>query len=89
VDWVVSQQVLNAADAASLAAAGGTPGNAGSVGGHFGLGTHVFLGDVVALSIELRDYLYSARIGNLEERKIQNQLFLELGLSFFLGRTAR
>jgi outer membrane beta-barrel protein len=86
IDWVVSQEVLNAADAASLARTGGTPGNAGSLGGHLGLGTHIFLGEVVALNIELRDYLYSTHVGNLDERKLQNQLFLELGVSFFIGR---
>jgi outer membrane beta-barrel protein len=89
VDYVASQEVLNASDAALTAAAGGKPGTAGSLGGHFGLGTHIFLGDVVALSLELRDYLYSTHVGNLDERKIQNQLFLELGVSFFLGRSAR
>jgi len=88
VDWVASQEVLNAADAAAKAAAGGSPGTAGSVGGHLGLGTHIFLGEVVAISVELRDYLYSTHVGNLDERKLQNQLFLELGVSFFLGRQA-
>jgi len=35
--------------------------------------------------LQLRDYLYFTDVGNLGERKLQNQIFLEIGFSFFIG----
>jgi outer membrane beta-barrel protein len=85
LDWIVFQDVLSAADAEALAQAGGTPGTTGAPAIHLGIGSHVFVGRSMAVVLQLRDYLYFAEIGNLQERKLQNQLFLELGFSFFLG----
>lgn len=85
IDYVSSQKVLSAAEAQALAASGGSPGTVGSFGGHVGLGTHVFLGQLVGIAVELKDYLYAVKVGNLDETKLQNQLFLELGVSFFIG----
>jgi outer membrane beta-barrel protein len=89
VDWIVAQKVLSAAEAGALAAAGGSPGTVGAPGVHLGLGTHVFLGSWVALALQLKDYLYFADVGNLQESKLQNQLFVEIGVSFFLGGKGR
>ena len=85
VDWIVSQAVLSASDAEARAAAGGTPGTVGSPGIHLGIGSHVFVGRSLAVVLQLRDYLYFTDVGNLGERKLQNQIFLELGFSFYLG----
>jgi len=88
-DWIVFQKVLSSAEAEAAALAGGSPGTTGAPGIHLGIGSHIFLGRSLALALQLRDYLYLADIGNLGEQKIQNQLFLELGLSFFIGGAAR
>ena len=37
----------------------------------------------------MRDYLYSARIGNTGESQLQSQLFVDLGLSFLFPTSAR
>jgi len=85
VDWVASREVLAAADAEALAAAGGSPGTVGAPAIHLGIGSHVFVGRSLAVVLQLRDYLYFTDVGNLGERKLQNQIFLEIGFSFFIG----
>jgi len=77
------------ADVIQYAAPGGTSTFTG--GGHIGLGERIVFNDFLALRIELRDYMYGATV-NLEKEsgdglqtQFQNQLMLELGLSFFLG----
>lgn len=85
VDFIDSQKVLSAAEASQVAASGGSPGTVGAMGGHLGIGTHVFFASFAAVTLELRDYLYFTEIGNLAANKLQNQIFLELGVSFFLG----
>jgi outer membrane beta-barrel protein len=63
--------------------AGADPGTRSTFGGHAGLGARIFLGRSMALRLEVKDYLY--RVDVLGESTLQNQLFTELGLSFFLG----
>ncbi|HTP49342.1 MAG TPA: outer membrane beta-barrel domain-containing protein [Anaeromyxobacteraceae bacterium] len=89
VDWIQSQKALSASQAASVAASGGSPGEAGAPGVHVGLGTHVFFASFAALTVELKDYLYFADVGNLASKELQNQIFLELGVSFFIGGSGR
>ncbi len=57
-------------------------------GGHFGLGVRVYFSEFVAARLEFRDYLYRVSVPNWQEgggakRDLQNQLFTELGVSFF------
>jgi outer membrane beta-barrel protein len=56
-------------------------------GFHFGLGERIFFTPSIALRVEVRDYLYSAKIPQLGDAtsKLENQLMLELGVSFFVG----
>jgi outer membrane beta-barrel protein len=83
-DWISYDEVLSADQAnPPPAGAGQTPSRASSIGGHVGLGMRLFLSRLLALRFEVKDYLYSAHIGNLDKSQLQNQLFLELGLSFF------
>lgn len=78
-DWVSYDEVLSAA----VAATGKSPGGASSIGGHLGLGMRLFLSRLMALRLEVKDYVYKADIGNLDKSQLQSQLFVELGLSFF------
>jgi outer membrane beta-barrel protein len=77
-DWIRYRGVQSATDAN----AGADPGVQSTFGAHVGLGTRVFLGRTTALRIEVKDYLYRAPV--LGSNTIQNQLFTEIGLSFFL-----
>ncbi len=67
----------------------GIPGGstATAIAGTFGIGQRYVLGRNLALRAELRDYLYSAQTVTLGDAnsKIENQLMLELGLSYFVG----
>ncbi len=58
------------------------PGNATSPGGHLGVGGRIFLASFMALRLELKDLIYS--VPHLPSGKLQNQLFADVGLSFFL-----
>jgi len=89
VDWIDYQKVLSAEQASQVAKSGGSPGTTGAPGIHLGLGTHVFFASFAAVTVELRDYLYFADVGNVSGNQLQNQLFLELGVSFFLGGSGR
>ena len=59
-------------------------------GGHLGIGERILFNESIALRIELRDYMYGATVslpdtnGN-PQTKFENQLMLEVGVSFFLG----
>ena len=88
VDWIESQKVLTPQEAA----VGQPPGNVGAPAIHFGLGTHVFFSSFGAVTLELKDYLYFADVNTgyaTQESKLQNQLFLEIGVSFFVGGPGR
>jgi outer membrane beta-barrel protein len=81
-DWITYQKAVDA-----TAAALGPPGSASSIGGHLGLGMRFFFAGFMGLRFEVRDYLYSADVGS--EKHLQNQLFLDLGLSFLFPTTPR
>jgi outer membrane beta-barrel protein len=87
-DWISHREVLSNTDVDTMLAAGQKPGYRSTFGGHLGLGARIFLSNTIALRLELKDYIYSVPIGNYRGSKdandIQNQLFAEVGLSFFL-----
>ncbi len=85
-DWIQYQSVLSKADAEALE--GGHPSLTSTFGGHVGLGLRVFFSEFVAARLEFRDYLYRVSVPNWQDgggakRDLQNQLFTELGVSFF------
>jgi outer membrane beta-barrel protein len=79
LDWVAYREVLPPPARPDQAV---SPGTKTALGGHLGLGTRVFVGDWGALRLEVKDYLYRASVGG--ENKLQQQLMVELGFSFFL-----
>ncbi len=79
VDLVSYRDVISAADAKPGVA---QPGNATAVGGHLGVGSRIFLASFMALQLEAKDVLYS--VPHLTTGQLQNQLFFDLGLSFFV-----
>jgi outer membrane beta-barrel protein len=67
------------------AAAASSPAIATSIGGHVGLGLRVFFTPSIAARLEVKDYVYAVKVPNVGSGSdLQNQLFAELGLSFFL-----
>jgi outer membrane beta-barrel protein len=88
-DLIAYDEVLSKADAE----AGVTPSLATSIGGHVGLGVRLFFTPSIAARLELKDYLYSVKVPNTGSGSdLQNQLFAEIGVSFFLparNRAAR
>jgi outer membrane beta-barrel protein len=89
-DVIWRDEVLSSADAAALDLAGGKPATTTSFGGHLGLGVRFYLSRFMALRLDVKDYIYSVKIPNWIEggstqphSALQNQIFFELGLSFF------
>jgi outer membrane beta-barrel protein len=82
-DWIRHRAVLPAVDAN----AGAAPGVRSALGGHVGLGARVFFSRSLALRLEVKDYLYTVPV--LGSSTMQNQLFTELGLSFFMPSLRR
>jgi outer membrane beta-barrel protein len=92
VDWIRYQRVVGStyftdSDGNPLASVP-TPPTVGTVGGHLGVGTRFFFSQWVAARLEFKDYLYQVSIPNWQEgggakKDLQNQLFVELGVSFF------
>jgi outer membrane beta-barrel protein len=84
-DLISYDEVLGPSEAAALAASGGDPSLVSTVGGHVGLGARLFLKEWLALRLEVKDYVYGVEVPNNQDGKDwQNQIFTELGLSFFL-----
>jgi outer membrane beta-barrel protein len=83
-DWIAHREVVGRVEAADLEASGGEPGTTAGPGGHVGLGARLFLAEWLAVRIELKDYLYMVDVPNNGGKSLQNQLFTEVGLSFFL-----
>lgn len=79
-DLVAHDEVL-----AKDVAATQSPGVKAGVGGHVGLGLRLFLTESIAARLEFKDYIYSVNVPNGGiGNDLQNQLFAELGVSFFL-----
>jgi outer membrane beta-barrel protein len=83
-DALSHDEVVSITEARSLAAAGDEPGTTTTFGGHVGLGARLFLAEWLALRLEVKDYVYSVEVPNNGGKDLQNQIFTELGLSFFL-----
>jgi outer membrane beta-barrel protein len=93
VDAISHDKVLSQADALALGA-GQQPPRATSIGGHLGLGVRVYFSEWMALRLELKDYVYFVPVPNWRDgtsphTSMENQLFSEIGLSFFLPLHAR
>ncbi len=85
VDWITYQKAADGQTAAL-----GSPGSNSSPGIHVGLGMRFFFAGFMGLRFEVRDYLYRAEIGTLlGATQLQNQLFVDLGLSFFFPTSTR
>lgn len=78
-DLIRHRGVLSAADAG----AGVSPGVRSTFGGHVGVGARVFLTRSFALRLEVKDYVYTVPV--LGSSTLQNQLFTELGISWFVN----
>lgn len=84
VDWIRHDKVLSE----SQVEANRRPSAEGTLGGHLGLGTRIFLTDWMAARLEFRDYLYRVSVPNWQDgsgakKDLQNQMFAELGISVF------
>ncbi len=93
-DLIRRDEVLSRDAADALQASGGKPPTATSLGGHVGLGVRVYLNRYMALRFDVKDYIYAVKVpnwiegsGNQPRNDVQNQLFIELGLSFFFPTT--
>ena len=84
-DLIIHDKILSAQEAAVVEANGGTPGTESSFGGHVGVAARLFLAEWVALRLEVKDYVYGVTVPNNASvgTDVQNQLFTELGFSFF------
>jgi outer membrane beta-barrel protein len=62
-----------------------TPTSTFAFGGHFGVGQHYIINEFVGVRVDLRDYLYSGQrdVNGAEQGTLENQLMLEIGVSFF------
>jgi outer membrane beta-barrel protein len=79
-DLIAYDEVLSKADAALRA-----PGVSTSVGGHVGLGMRLFVSRSFAVRLEVKDYIYAVNVPNgAIGSDVQNQLFAEIGVSYFL-----
>ncbi len=85
-DLILHDEVVSASDAAILAASGQTPGTKTALGGHFGVAARLFLAEWAALRLEVKDYVYGVTVPNNASLGTdwQNQIFAEIGFSFFL-----
>jgi len=90
VDLVAYKEVVSSEQAAQLQQSGGEPPITRTWGGHLGLGARFFFTPWLAFRAEIKDYLFRIQIPNSGvDSKLQNQLFTELGLSFFLPVSSR
>jgi len=84
-DAVFHDEVLSRGEADQLAAAGGTPSSTVSPGVHVGIGARVFLREWIAVRLEVRDLVYRVVVPNAGSGgDTQNQIFAQVGVSFFL-----
>lgn len=89
-DLIAYRDVISSARAAELEAAGGEPDVVRTFGGHVGLGVRAFVTPWMALRLEVKDYLFAVAVPNGgTDKKLQSQLFTELGASFFFPSSKR
>jgi outer membrane beta-barrel protein len=92
LDWIRYQKVVGSSyftdDQGNPLASVPTPPTVGTPGVHFGVGARFFFAQWIAARLEFKDYLYRVPIPNWQEggttkQDLQNQLFTEIGVSFF------
>lgn len=84
VDLLALDEILSRSDAELLEAAGGSPKVTTTTGFHAGLGVRLFVSEALAVRLELKDVVYFTKVpNNGAGRDWQNQLFTEIGVSFF------
>jgi outer membrane beta-barrel protein len=83
-DAILHDEVLSSNEAPVAVAAGREPDTVVAYGGHVGLGARLFLAEWIALRLEVKDYVYAVDVPNNGGTDLQNQIFTELGVSFFL-----
>ena len=86
-DWITYERCSRRATPRCSRPARARPTPA-TIGGHVGLGFRLFLAEWLAARLEFKDYVYAVHVPNWQEgggarKDVQNQLFTELGLSFF------
>jgi outer membrane beta-barrel protein len=90
-DWIRYQKVVGSAYFTTydnLGQDAPKPPSVATYGGHVGLGARFFFSEWIAARLEVKDYLYRVPIPNWQEggsakKDLQNQLFTELGVTFF------
>lgn len=84
LDAVAHDEVLSRADAERLQASGGSPKLTTASGFHVGLGARLFISESLAARLVVKDLVYAVKVpNNGAANDWQNQLFTEIGLSFF------
>lgn len=88
-DVIAYDEVMFQADA--LALGSGDPKVTTTIGGHAGLGVRLFFTQWLAARLEVKDYIYVAKVpenpadaARGTKNDLQHQIFAELGVSFFL-----
>lgn len=88
-DLIAYDEVMFQGD--SLALGSGDPKLATTIGGHAGIGVRVFFAEWLAARLEVKDYVYLAKVpenpadaARGTKNDLQHQIFAELGVSFFL-----
>jgi len=78
VDWISYREVLAPPSRPTDPV---SPKGSSAIGGHLGLGSRVFLAEWAALRIEVKDFVYRVPVSG--EKRFQQQLAVEMGLSVF------
>jgi outer membrane beta-barrel protein len=82
-DLISHDEILSREQAAALG--GKDPARVSTPGGHLGIGARLFLGEWIAARLEVKDYVYAVKVPNAGSKSdMQNQIFAELGVSFFV-----
>jgi outer membrane beta-barrel protein len=83
-DVIFHEEIL-AREQVDLVGASASPGTTTAYGGHVGLAARIFLTEWMAARLEVKDYVYAVKVPNAGSGSdLQNQLFTEIGVSFFL-----
>jgi outer membrane beta-barrel protein len=82
-DVIFHEEVLSR-EQVELLGASASPATKTAIGGHVGLAARVFLREWMAARLEVKDYVYAVKVPNAGSGSdVQNQLFTEIGVSFF------
>jgi outer membrane beta-barrel protein len=82
-DVIFHEEILSR-EQVELLGASASPATKTAFGGHVGLAARLFLREWVAARLEVKDYVYAVKVPNAGSgNDVQNQLFTEIGVSFF------